>query len=71
MKLYLEALETVAEREEAEFIRAEITGKTDNEVATIQSRMEDIMVGKHYQLSKHYCRHEDGGACNTEIITVV
>ena len=71
MKIYCEAIEIVPLDVEPDFIRSDITEKTDAEKLAIQSAMEDVMSGKHYRLSTHYCYHEDGGACRSELIKEV
>ena len=63
MKKYLEVEEIVGIDEEAEFIRSEITDKTDAEIAKIKQAMIDIMSGKTYQLREHLCGHEERGKC--------
>uniref|UniRef100_A0A6M3LAC4 Uncharacterized protein n=1 Tax=viral metagenome TaxID=1070528 RepID=A0A6M3LAC4_9ZZZZ len=69
MKTYLELTEVVPEEEEPEFIRCEITDKTDTEITAIKQAMIDVMEGKKYTLTRHLCRHDEGGACEltTEI----
>uniref|UniRef100_A0A6M3IYW8 Uncharacterized protein n=1 Tax=viral metagenome TaxID=1070528 RepID=A0A6M3IYW8_9ZZZZ len=62
-RVYLEALEVVPNGETPEFIRVDITGKTDAEVASIKADVVAIMNGKTYLLRKHFCGHEDGLAC--------
>ena len=61
MKKYLEITETVTDEwESPDFIRAEITNKTDIEIAEIKNAMLDILPGK---VMEHLCGHEDRGAC--------
>lgn len=71
MKLYLEALEITTELSAPEFIRADITGKTDKEITDIQTAIEDVMSGKNYRLQKHFCGHEERKPCQTELIKEV
>lgn len=68
MKLYYEALETVPEDQEAEFIRTDVTDKTVTERAVILQDIKDLMVGKTYTLKEHFCRHDEGLACTTKDI---
>ncbi len=67
MRVYLEATETLplTSLEAADFIRADITSKTDAEVEAIKSDIKDIMVGLNYQLVRHICRHDEGEPCET------
>ena len=64
MKKYLEATEIVDNETSPEFIRAEITDKTDAEIAEIKQAIIDIMSGKKYRLSEHLCRHDERGKCD-------
>ena len=63
MKKYLEIQEVVGVESIPEFIRSEITDKTDAEIAKIKQAMIDIMSGKTYQLREHLCGHEERGKC--------
>ena len=62
-RVYLEALEVVPNGETPEFIRVDITGKTDAEVASIKADVVAIMNGKTYILRRHLCVHEDDQTC--------
>ncbi|MBI4283259.1 MAG: hypothetical protein HY663_02175 [Chloroflexi bacterium] len=70
MKTYLEAQEIISEEatEEPDFIRADITDKTDSEIAEIKAAIEDIMAGTEYRFMKHLCGHDENRACSTEAI---
>ena len=70
MRIYFEAAETVPIDSEisGEFIRADITDKTDAEIAEIRSAIEGIMAGVNYRLTKHTCGHDEGKSCITEEI---
>lgn len=68
MRKYLEATEIVEANQEAEFIRADITDKTEQETTAIRQAIEDVMKGLVYTLSKHYCYHDEGGSCRVELI---
>jgi len=63
MKKYLEIQEVVGVESIPEFIRSEITDKTDAEIVEIKKAMIDIMSGKNYQLREHLCGHEERGEC--------
>ena len=61
MKIYLEIREDTGDiNVTPDFIRAEITDKTDIEIAEIKNAMLDILPGK---VMEHSCGHEDRGAC--------
>lgn len=64
---YLEALELlpVDSPEVAEFIRADITGKTDTEIAEIKALVVDIMGSSNYHLTRHICGHDESQACQS------
>lgn len=63
MKKYLEAKEIIEDGKSPEFIRAEITDKTDDEIAKIKQAIIDIMSGTKYILSEHLCGHDEKGKC--------
>ena len=65
-KIYLEAVEIVEREEVAEFIRAEVTDKTEVEIVEIKAIVKDIMAGVNYRLTRHTCHHDFGGACESE-----
>lgn len=66
-RIYLEAVEVVTdETTEPEFIRADITGKTDTEIEAIKTDIKDIMAGMNYRLMRHICRHDEGSTCRME-----
>ena len=69
MKKYLEITEVVPIFETSEFIRCEITDKTDTEITAIKQAMIDVMSGKDYRLTRHLCRHDEGGACELTVET--
>lgn len=68
MRIYLEATETVGMGEVADFIRADVTDKTDAKVEEIKGLIQDIMAGLDYRLAKHLCNHNTGGSCVSEEI---
>ncbi len=67
-RVYLEALETVALGQEAEFVRLDITGKSAQEETDIKVALQDYMTGLTYTLTKHTCNHDAGGACVSQTI---
>lgn len=69
MREYLEVVETLPEGalEEPEFIRVDITDRTEAEIAAIQADIEDIMSGRDYTLQGHSCGHDDGLPCRKEV----
>jgi len=71
MRTYCEALEIVPLDVEPDWIRADITDMTDAETLVVQKDMEDVMKGKHYKLSMHYCPHEERGLCKVKLIKEV
>ena len=66
MKVYIEAQGMAVEGTEPEFIRADITGKTQAEADAILEDIRAIMEGINCTLSRHFCLHDEGGACWTE-----
>ena len=68
MRKYLEAREIVADEEDSEFIRADITGMDDAEKDNVLTVIKDVMSGKTYRLIEHACGHEDHEGCVTKEI---
>jgi len=67
MRLYLEATEIVMEEGvEAEFIRADVTGFTDEEIEAVKLAIKDVFANKEYSLIRHYCYHDEGKSCIAE-----
>ena len=67
MRVYIEATEEV-ESGEGEFIRVDITGiRSTAEIDIIKAGIRDIMSGMRFKLERHFCRHDEHGACNTEV----
>jgi len=58
--------ETVEASPEApsEFIRIEITNMTLTEIDAVKKAMRDVMSGKTYRFTRHFCYHEDKQRCN-------
>ena len=72
MKHYLEAVEIIDSLDGlGDFIRADITDKTLAEVIAIQTAIDDVMNGTHYQLKRHICGYEDNKPCIIELIKEV
>lgn len=64
MRQYVEAMELNIEfPENPDFIRADITGKTDSEIAVITEVVREVMAGKIYRLTTHDCGHDESKAC--------
>lgn len=69
MRLYYDMWEKV--ERDPEFIRCDITGKSDSEKADVQAAMEDIMSGKSYRILEHLCGHDEMKLCTMELIKEV
>jgi hypothetical protein len=65
MRTYLEARELAVGGQEAEFVRLDVTGKTQEEQDTILANLKDYMTGLTCSFAKHQCPHDTGGACCT------
>ena len=68
MYLYLEALEQSVIDQPSEFVRLDVTDKTETEQADILTALKNYMVGISCTFQKHYCRYEDNdnNPCTTE-----
>jgi len=64
MRIYLEAVEQTDDV--AEFVRLDITDKTEQEQAGILTALKDYMSGVNAIFSKHYCYHDENKACVAE-----
>lgn len=73
MRVYLEAVEKVqgeeAEVSEGDFIRIDVS--EFNEADALKDLMKLLVSGKKYVIQKHYCRHDEGGACAVEVLREV
>ena len=68
MQIFLEATESVVAIDDSpEFIRAEITGKSEVQIVEIKETVKAIMAGVNYTLKRHICGHEENGACIFEV----
>ena len=64
MRQYVEVMELNVELPNIpENIRADITDKTDAEIAAITRLIIEVMNGRTYRLTKHDCGHDEGLAC--------
>jgi len=60
MRPYVEALElNIGLPDSPEFVRADITDKTDIEIAAITKAVIDVMGDKVYRLTRHDCGHDE------------
>ena len=59
MRQYVEAVEIVEVPDTPENIRADITDKTDAEIAAITRLIIEVMNGRTYRLTKHDCYHDE------------
>lgn len=64
MRIYLEAAEQGDI--DPEFIRLDVTGKSQAEQDSILTSLKDFMAGLSCKFTKHFCPHDFGGACNAE-----
>jgi hypothetical protein len=70
MRLYLELIEVVPTGTvEGDFIRIDVTGWSDEDVRLAAELLrEHAKVYEHYRLQRHYCRHDEGEACEAEVL---
>lgn len=67
MRTYLEAMESSALPEtEPDFLRIDITGYTEAEISGIKSEIASVMDSVPYDLTRHYCYHDEGGSCTRQ-----
>lgn len=66
MRIYLESLEQVAWGQEAEFVRLDVTGKSQAEQDAILTQLKDFMTGLTCVFTRHYCYHDIKGSCTSE-----
>lgn len=72
MREYLELTEKVADKSLVpDFIRCDVTGKTQSEKDDVQAEMEAVMAGRFYQLERHLCSHDHYQHCLSELIKEV
>ena len=70
MRLYYECTEVLPEdsMEEPDFVRMDITDKSEDERAEILDAIKEQFDGKKYMLQLHYCRHDEYKPCVVEVI---
>jgi hypothetical protein len=71
MKIYLELLEVLPEgsAEEPDFIRIDVTEWSQSDIDTaIQLMREHAQTYEHYVIQIHYCLHDTGAPCTTNLI---
>lgn len=70
MRLYYECFEILPEdtTEEPDFVRIDITDKSEAERAEILSAIKEQFKDKKYILRLHYCKHEEHEPCVVEVI---
>ena len=70
MRLYYECIEVLPEdtTEEPDFVRIDITDKSEAERAEILSAIKEQFKDKKYILRLHYCKHEEHEPCVVEVI---
>lgn len=66
MKVYLEAREQGDMGTEREFIRLDVSSKSEPERVAILTKLKEFMAGKTCTFTKHNCHHDTGGACTSE-----
>ena len=73
MRVYYECTEIVAESSttEPDFIRIDITEKSEDERLEILSAIRDQFKNKKYQLVIHYCHHDENKPCMFKTIEVI
>jgi hypothetical protein len=65
LRVYVEAIEiTTDENENPDFVRIDVTGKTDSEINEIIEVVKELMAGTSFDLYIHYCRHDESGPCS-------
>jgi len=69
MRLYYECIEVLPEdTTEPDFVRIDITDKSEDEKKEILSAIKEQFEGKKYMLRLHYCKHEEHEPCVVEVI---
>lgn len=75
MRVYIEAMEIVEGdeefTEELDFVRIDVTEKTEQEREEIIQAIREQFAGKKYLLQLHICRHDEGEACSVSVIEEV
>ncbi|MCW3140573.1 MAG: hypothetical protein N2V72_00110 [Methanophagales archaeon] len=71
MRIYYECFELLPEgaaEEEPDFVRVDITDKTESEKAEILDAIKEQFEGKKHILRLHYCKHDEHKPCEVEVI---
>jgi len=70
MRVYYECFEALPEdtTEEPDFVRMDITDKSEDERAEILDAIKEQFESKKYMLRLHYCKHEEYKPCEVEVI---
>jgi phosphoglucomutase len=70
MRIYLELIEFASEESAgADFIRVDVTDWSDSDVNNaVDLLKQQATVYEHYVLQRHYCYHDEGKSCATEIL---
>jgi len=71
VRVYYECLELLPEdttEEEPDFVRIDITDKSEDEKKEILSAIKEQFAGKKYMLRLHKCKHEEYEPCVVEVI---
>ena len=66
MRVYYEAREQTDE--EAEFHRIDVTDLSEPERADVLVALKGIMLGIPTVFTKHYCPHDVGGSCTSDVL---
>jgi len=68
MRIYLEFYE-IAEEGESDFIRIDVTDWSDEDIEeAINLLIEHAQNYSSCMIQKHYCYHDEGKSCLTEVI---
>ena len=67
-RIYLEAIEQVGANQEAEFVRLDVTGKTQAERDAILVSLKDYMTGITTVFTSHTCNHDIGQSCPSQVV---
>ena len=67
-RIYLEAKEQVALGQDAEFVRLDVTAKTQAERDAILVSLKDYMTGITTTFTSHTCNHDAGQSCSSVVV---
>jgi len=70
VRVYLEAQEQLPEdsTEEPDFVRVDVTDKSEAERKEILSALREQFADTSYVIRYHLCRHDEGGACEIKVV---